>query len=466
MYMISAIKKAAALLCAACLVAACDSLPDSTVSIEGGQQFSVEADATTVNGGNPVKFSASDAWVAFPVGDASEWLAVTPESGAAGDNEITITCQPNTGSRRSGTIRIQCLKGEANISVVQKGVGGDEPDVPGPEPGPDPDPDPDPEYYVHVDRVTFEPEYWADYSGYEGKRVYEFSYDDAGLIDEYSMEYIPNDGNSKKRDVRIDRSVAGQITFWEVDAEDIEGKYAEKYVVELDDSGRARTVELTERYSDYSEEYRFTYDADGHLVLVDDNGSFWRYTWRSGNLAISEDRGYEDEDWTGKFGTLANNVMNIDPNMLFISLGSDGLNSDVYCDEWPGRLDRLAMLRLTGKGSQNLLAEHDVDDEMACADDMGWPDPGVTVHKTEDGYDTDTSEKLVYDLDNDGRVLSVYYTEAVTSWHLEYDIVSSNELVHPGRPEMGYEYEIINRVRTETGRGTNRYVYKFDYSTR
>ena len=69
-------------------------------------------------------FTATDAWMADVVDTkASSWLSVQPSSGSAGDVNMTVTAQPNTGENpRSATVTIKCGTVSKSFTVTQAGI--------------------------------------------------------------------------------------------------------------------------------------------------------------------------------------------------------------------------------------------------------------------------------------------------------------------------------------------------------
>ncbi len=82
-----------------------------------------------VGGSTPIAFEADANWVASVEYANSDlkWLTLTPESGKAGEANITITAEPNTSTaKREASVRILC-GGKQRIqsyvfSVVQSGI--------------------------------------------------------------------------------------------------------------------------------------------------------------------------------------------------------------------------------------------------------------------------------------------------------------------------------------------------------
>jgi len=83
-----------------------------------GQGGSGQAQTSTV------KFTATSNWSA-DVSDtkSSSWLSVQPSSGGAGDVNMTVTAQPNTGTEpRSGKVTLKCGNNTKSFTVNQAGT--------------------------------------------------------------------------------------------------------------------------------------------------------------------------------------------------------------------------------------------------------------------------------------------------------------------------------------------------------
>ncbi len=90
---------------------------DFTAGSAGEGGSSGQAQTTTV------KFTATASWSA-DVKDtkASSWLSVKPSSGNAGDVNMTVTAQPNTGTAaRSATVTLKCGSNTKSFTVNQAG---------------------------------------------------------------------------------------------------------------------------------------------------------------------------------------------------------------------------------------------------------------------------------------------------------------------------------------------------------
>ncbi len=461
------------LLFVASALCACDpSDPEAgdEVRILGGNSFTVEAGDTAVNGGAPIAFVADGEWNASPVGEASEWLTVTPESGAAGAGEITIACQPNTGSQRDGRVRIVCGEGAAEIAIRQKGAGdpGNDPDVPGP--------DPVTPLKGQVSRIVFETISESGDFGELGKEDWtcDFTYDEENRIAGIDIEDIVEEGCdvwTYPESYRFDRSEPGKIafihTFRESDYED----WSSAGDLTLDDAGR---VSRWDMQGDGAHVAIASYDEDGHLLSVVKEFDVYReeyhYSWNGGLLATIAARGSEDsigrarewsefEDFTGRYGDLPNGAMNIDPNIFLMS------------DPGGSIVTVMLMLRMMGASSDRLLALSNpmLSYSPAVSCPSGLPKPNMTEHcSTEVSYENyDTN--IYYDADPDGLVRSITRYRADVVALGEYDIVSGDELVNPEYPELGYAICDVSEVTLKdiisSQRNGTREVCTFEYRT-
>jgi len=91
---------------------------ESQAVFSSGIQFAQSA------GSSKVTFTATDTWMADVTDTkASSWLSVKPTGGGAGDVNMTVTAQPNTGeATRSATVFIKCGTVSKSFTVTQAGT--------------------------------------------------------------------------------------------------------------------------------------------------------------------------------------------------------------------------------------------------------------------------------------------------------------------------------------------------------
>ena len=214
----------------------------------------------------------------------------------------------------------------------------------------------------------------------------------------------------------------------------------------------------------------FGYDDAGRLIRQEWSAGYssgWTtFDYTDGVVSggtVCDDEGENSADGFERyFGDVKNDLLNIDPNALFMGgLLYDGTEN--YSDIL-GPLDRLALLRLAGRGSDRYVVRYDGGDESVSGDEMGsWPEPNVTVHQSSEYCEYEWDETLRYAFNDDGSIATVSQEELCTRIRYEYDIVVGDELVNPDYPEGGYKCTIANETRTPVGKGTNTYIYTFTY---
>ena len=280
---------------------------------------------------------------------------------------------------------------------------------------------------------------------------------------------VDRDGSvSDRRVCRLDYSVADEIRIEEAyDFSD--GGMPERYTVSLNDAGYVRHVELPTAISTPFV-CDFGYDDAGRLIRQEWSAGYssgWTtFDYTDGVVSggtVCDDEGENSADGFERyFGDVKNDLLNIDPNALFMGgLLYDGTEN--YSDIL-GPLDRLALLRLAGRGSDRYVVRYDGGDESVSGDEMGsWPEPNVTVHQSYEYCEYEWDETLRYAFNDDGSIATVSQEELCTRIRYEYDIVVGDELVNPDYPEGGYKCTIANETRTPVGKGTNTYIYTFTY---
>ena len=280
---------------------------------------------------------------------------------------------------------------------------------------------------------------------------------------------VDRDGSfSDRRVCRLDYSVADEIRIEEAyDFSD--GGMPERYTVSLNDAGYVRHVELPTAISTPFV-CDFGYDDAGRLIRQEWSAGYssgWTtFDYTDGVVSggtVCDDEGENSADGFERyFGDVKNDLLNIDPNALFMGgLLYDGTEN--YSDIL-GPLDRLALLRLAGRGSDRYVVRYDGGDESVSGDEMGsWPEPNVTVHQISEYCEYEWDETLRYAFNDDGSIATVSQEELCTRIRYEYDIVVGDELVNPDYPEGGYKCSIANETRIPVGKGTNTYIYTFTY---
>lgn len=113
-----------AILCtAAAVLAGCDQPAGeetgSDITVTGGTTIEATADQTTAT----LSFSAEAAWTAA-IESGAEWLLeVTPASGEAGDQTLTLNFTANeTEAVRTATVRLASGEDAVTVTLTQQGV--------------------------------------------------------------------------------------------------------------------------------------------------------------------------------------------------------------------------------------------------------------------------------------------------------------------------------------------------------
>ena len=108
-------------------LAACDRIkePETGDGIVIPQSENTSPVINAGGGTATVSFTAGQAWTASVTNNrVNDWLSVSPTSGNAGKNAITITVSPSDSyDERNGTITIKCGKDSKSITVTQKQKG-------------------------------------------------------------------------------------------------------------------------------------------------------------------------------------------------------------------------------------------------------------------------------------------------------------------------------------------------------
>ena len=372
---------------------------------------------------------------------------VTGEISAIADGTATVTATSSSNKEVS-----------ASCAVT---VGGDEPVAP------------DPSNYAFVSRIERTVTYWSQLPASERdeeEATYTFEYDDHDRVSSYTIDIRPSD------DPESSSQLVSSIDYSAPDRLRIEDRWSDvgtqTYDVLLNDKGYIRQGKA-HPYSHDEDNYEFytyniEYNDEDRISRVAYSNTWHTYTYKDGVLSGgSYSDGAEPDEISGVeqyFNQTPNDKLNLDINMLFLP----GMLLDGPEDgEVPGRLGRLALLRLAGRGMDRYTTVFSgwSEDEGNAVDAPGYPEPNVKVHKSYEYYTyaEDTDERLEYVFNDDGTVASVTARATVVKIKHEYDIVVGNELFDPGVPEAGYRYEIKNRKDTELDRGTNSAVYSFTY---
>lgn len=435
----------------------------------------IYADETSLNQEEGIRFTTSGPWraeveeLAITKASSADWITLSQTGGdKAGDYTLKITVGVNhTGKDRKAVIRIICGETVITITVEQKALT---------EEGKEPEPDkPDTNKYTSfVSNITFTPAYWDEYkSGYHpGKETYDFNYDDQNRIIGYEIQTYKVNG-SLEDNITTDLDYSGadniRITERRKDTEQ------ETYTVFLNEKGYVKQVKRTSSINT-PVIYNVSYNADNRLTKWSweySDQEYWysiAYEGRVPTTLTAYGRGETDVTYGQEyfFGTIPNDKLNIDINMLFTVLGggdhfSEDLEEDFY-GMISGRMTRLALLRLTGKIADYYVEKRE-GDGWADADDVAptHDKPNVTVHREFTRWRFDSGNILHYTFNDDGSVAAITYEDTVIKLKYEYDLVVGSEKIDEWAVPPIYKGEKKNEKTTEVGSGKNVYTYKFTY---
>lgn len=285
------------------LATACNETPQSSITVEGGNEVTLAATQTSAE----VRFTSPALWTATLMPE-TDWLTISAASGSAGDASITLQAQANTAAdARTTTLVLLPSGGETTqVLITQLGTAGTD----------------------STDTPVFVPE--------TAIRQVTILDPDDGTEANFAFEY---DGEGRVvqmqgHDQYDDETYTYLYTFaYEGNTVTIDGDDGVHITGTLDAQGRATQVAYTENLSPDGgssssptrTDITLTYDADGRLVQeVGEEGGYteytYDYTWTGGNLThVHLD--YYDADYA--YSTHAN-TGNIDLNWLLTAGYSSG----------------------------------------------------------------------------------------------------------------------------------------------
>lgn len=446
------------------------------VLAEGTQTTqTVYADQTSGTGGG-ISFTAATDWTATVTDVTSKaesntvsWLTLSQYSGGPGEYTLTLTLSTNlTGQTRKAQIEIRCGNDVITITVEQKAEDseGNVPDAPIESMT----------YPAKVSKISYRENYWDEYEWSSPVEIdHEFKYDTEGRIAEYvyTAKDLDYPEYTEAMTTSLNYSIIGEIRVTET----INGSEPEHYTLTLGDNGYASRMETEGMV------YQFSYNDDDRLAQISwqsDNGVSTKHTYR---LKYTYTNGAPDKTtlWEDnyeysyhaenelEYGTTPNNLLNIDPNVLFEEVtdlnASDGPNG-YQADGFGGRLQRLALLRLIGKRSDYYVSRDEDNYDELSSPVTGYPADqiGQIVHETYTDYKRSTDD-LAYTAAGDGKINSITKKEDVTKEIWGYDVKVLNTLLYPGEPDRGYDFERIEESDKleSSSKGTNTYTYTFTY---
>lgn len=337
-----------------------------------------------------------------------------------------------------------------------------------------------PENYAYITKIERKVKYWNILSSEqqdEEDATYTFEYDAQNRVSSYTIDMVPtNEPDAALRLVsKIDYSSRNYLHIVDRWTEqETQETQTQTYDILLNDKGYIKEGK-SHPYYDYENAdafytYTMDYNNEDCLSRIAYNDTWKTFVYKDGVISGGAyhygDDGEQGEEsgFDKNFSQVPNDKLNLDINILFMPTL---LSEETLAGEVPGRLGRLALLRLAGRGcARYVTANIGWEDDMAeSAGNLGYPNPGEVIHVSHEYITTD--ENKVYPLDYtfnaDETVASVTAYMALVKIRHEHDIVVGNELVHPERPELGYKYKIENSKETELSRGRNTFVYTFTY---
>lgn len=292
------------LMCAAAvLLAACDQPAGeetgSGITVTGGTTLAVAADQTTTT----LAFSAEAAWTAA-IESGAEWLLeVTPASGEAGDQTLTLNFTANeTEAVRTATVRLASGEDAVTVTVTQQG----KKDEGGEQPAGD----------AIIKRMEIYGEWAVLTTDAQGRITkIESVMEDGSLVPDTELAYTDD-----------------RLTIAYFDGDDTS--------TSLYEMANGRVVRGLE-YEGKSNLDTFTYNADGTLaeykmygqeimtnpdgdITVTDLFTTMTYTWTDGNVTRIRVEGDEEYPvvFTITYGTQTSGIKNLDLIDVFVESGN------------------------------------------------------------------------------------------------------------------------------------------------
>ena len=306
---------------------------------------------------------------------------------------------------------------------------------------------------------------------YDQNATFTFEYDNTNRVISYAVDIRPiHPAHKPNRLVStIDYSSPDYLTIqdnWkDTGSESYEAMLNEKgFVTECQSSPSAHDV--GDRYYNFKLEY----NAEDRISRLSYDDYWNTFVYKDGVLSggtLSDgDETYEKTGMEKYFSDIANDKMNIDLNFIL----NPGFMAEEPKDaDLPGRVGRLGMLRLTGRGMDRFFniygGGNDEDANASVGFNGGWPEPNVTEHKSYEDYESESESMpaLKYNLNEDGTVQSVEISMPMVKVLKEYDIISSGEYFHPEHPELGYKYVETNHKETVLDSGITTVTFTFTY---
>lgn len=444
----------AALLCGACSNE--NENKNQTIQLAEGTSPTLVLDSkTSTTTQEQIKFTATSAWTAWikaatdqrSGGSEVDWLTLSAYSGPAGEQSLTLTISPNTGTTsRKAVITIECGGQSLTITVEQAGSESSE--------------------EVTTTKLVKEIRYTADWqrntllgiSTTPEVTTWQFSYDAQNRMTSSLIQQ-----GDKKVERTFTYTAENEITL---DEKEIYSSYSydTRYLIQLNEAGNATSVLHDDKETgNYTPYINFTYTDDGRLAQMKDadageEGSEYTFTYADGKLASFEyyNGKYTEDNYSYTFDATTDFTHQY-PNQGPIDIMGYLLTDDDF--------DFLFHLGRMGK-TGDYLPEHFTGQAMNQATSPLKPylTPEVTEHESSKYIrEIQKPYDLNYTFDNEQNLQSILikqYFEVVTR---EYDVVVGTELIEPKDPNRGYKYEIKN-VKETTKEAYDTLTFEITYN--
>lgn len=424
---------AAAVIAAIAATASCQKPDTASLTIDSlPSQILAEGGSTTF------ALTASGTWAAAikPADDGStiSWLTIEPSGGNAGQHNVTLTAEANTGAERTAAIEVTCGTTSFTVSATQAAAETAE----------------DPEEPGEVDHTGLVKSLTLNVSS-KGDYIYEFSYDEQNRVSELIFGF----SEDRSEDYRFSFTYGeGYVTIDSDDIHDV--KY--DYDVLLDENGRA-----TKLTSTYEGTYTFTYDDSGRLIHLENNTdnatgyNKFDFTWSNGCIIRLD----ESDNNTGKshymlynYAKEYENIANIDINWLltcghgqFFILG----------------IQHIGMIDLLGSRSANYALPFysryaPTDYTFSNSEDLQNMNSGKDTTVTTDVTDILEYSECIYEYKyTDGKLTNISAT--IPKYTVTFE--GTGKLEYIDQDSNGYYYSVIfdpatvkEIARTKTGSET------------
>lgn len=306
---------------------------------------------------------------------------------------------------------------------------------------------------------------------YDQNATFTFEYDNTNRVISYAVDIRPiHPAHKPNRLVStIDYSSPDYLTI----QDNWKDTGSESYKAMLNEKGFVTECQSSPSAHDVGDRYynfKLEYNAEDRISRLSYDDYWNTFVYKDGVLSggtLSDgDETYEKTGMEKYFSDIANDKMNIDLNFIL----NPGFMAEEPKDaDLPGRVGRLGMLRLTGRGMDRFFniygGGNDEDANASVGFNGGWPEPNVTEHKSYEDYESESESMpaLKYNLNEDGTVQSVEISMPMVKVLKEYDIISSGEYFHPEHPELGYKYVETNHKETVLDSGITTVTFTFTY---